>query len=86
MRRAAPTLVLLSTIALALTGCSSSGATKEQADQGCANLAAGQIVGTGGVAFAQQDLMKTYNLSAPDASNVMRDAVKSYCPQYQPLM
>jgi hypothetical protein len=66
----------------ALAACGSS-VTKEQADQVCNNLTASQILGTDGVAFARKDLEKTFGLSTPDASEVLRQAVKDYCPEHQ---
>lgn len=85
MRAAAPVLAIAAVLALA--GCGS-GVTKEQADTVCANLDASAILGTGssGVRFAHDELQKKYGLSAPEASDAVREAVKEYCPQYTPLV
>ncbi len=70
---------------LALAGCGSD-VTKEQADTVCVGLAAGAVVGTGGVAFTHNELQEKYGLTPPEASDVMREAVRDYCPQYQRLV
>ena len=77
--------VAVASIVMTLAGCGIT-ATKEQADFACINFSVAISNGHGlidPVSFTHEQLQKKYELSAPDAAEVLRQSVRDYCPQFE---
>ncbi len=83
-----PRPLIVATLAVALVSCGTT-VTKEQADFACTNLGVAVENGAGiidPVSFTHEQLQEKYGLSPPDAAEVLRQAVRDYCPQYQRML
>jgi hypothetical protein len=88
VRRRCRLALVLPVLAVAVAGCGAS-LSEEEATFACTNVSVAAASGHGLVdpfSFAQEQMQEEFEMSAPEASDAVREAVSDYCPEFRSVL